>query len=60
VFTPTSEAVFGSERTEWNVEGGVYVTARRELDLGLLFRAELAAGDHHDRLHGLFRLAYYF
>jgi hypothetical protein len=60
VFSPTANAVFGPDRTDWNVEGGLYLTVRRELDLGLLFRAEIAGGDDNSRRHGLFRLGYYF
>jgi len=56
----TAEAVFGPVRTDWNMEGGVYFTVRNELDLGLLFGAELAAGDHNERLQGSIRLGYYF
>jgi hypothetical protein len=59
VFTPTADAVFGPDRTHWNLEAGLYCTSRRELDLGLLFRTELA-GDHDNQLHGWFRLGYYF
>ena len=60
ISTATAEAVFGPDRTDWNVEGGLYFTMRSELDLGLLFRAEVAGGDNNDRFHGLFRLGYYF
>jgi hypothetical protein len=60
VFTPTADAVFGPDRTAWNIEAGLYVTVRRELDLGVLGRIQLAAGDHNDHFHGVFRLGYYF
>lgn len=60
LFSPTTEAVFGPTRTDGNVEAGLYFTGRSELDLGLLFRGEVGAGDHNNVLHGLFRLGYYF
>jgi len=59
VFTPTANAVLGPTRTQWNVEGGLYMTLRSELDLGLVFRSDIN-GDHNNRFHGLFRLGYYF
>lgn len=60
VATPTAQAIFGPDQTQFNVEAGLYMTLRRELDLGLVFRAEVASGDHNAIRHGLFRLAYYF
>ena len=60
LFTPTADAVFGPERTEWNVEGGLYITTVRELDVGLLFRAQLSGGADDRSWQGEFRLGYYF
>jgi hypothetical protein len=60
VSSVTAQAVFGARSTDYNVEGGLYLMSRRELDLGLIFLAEVAGGDHNTREHGLFRLGYYF
>jgi hypothetical protein len=60
VNTTTADAVLGPDATRWNVEAGLYYTARPELDLGILGRVQLVGGDHNDRFYGLFRLGYYF
>jgi len=60
VNTPSAVAALGPDQTVGNVEGGLYYTARPELDLGLVVQAEVGGGDHNNRRRGLFRLGYYF
>jgi hypothetical protein len=59
VDTNAMEALLGEDTTQWRVEGGVFYTGRRDLDLGAVFTYQFSSGDDR-RWFGNFRFGYYF
>ncbi len=59
VDTNAMEALLGEGTTQWRVEGGVFYTGRRDLDLGASVTYQFSSGDDR-RWLGNARFGYYF
>lgn len=59
VDTNAMEALLGEDDTQWRVEGGVFYTGRRDLDLGASVTYQFSSGDDR-RWFGNLRFGYYF